>query len=64
MVGFPKFGHIYWYVCSYPYKNIKVVQDYYNLKLVYKVVHNLVVTLSLHCDKLVFETCNSLVTPL
>ena len=46
----------------HPYKNIKVVQDCYNL--VYKVVDNLVVTLSPHCDKLVFETCNSLVTTL
>ena len=52
---------------SYPYKILRLYKvattllDCYNL--VYKVVHSLV-TLSPHCDKLVFETCNSLVTTL
>ena len=41
-------------------KILRLLQDCYNLVCI--IFHNLVRTLSTHCDKLVFETCNILVT--
>ena len=59
--SFPAIGYLI-SLYNYYWSSHKKLRLYKIATTLYKVFHNLVTMLSPHCDKIVFETCNNLVT--